>query len=135
MWIHRALLSFIRTANGSVTVEALPWIGILGVTIALAADAAGAFQSMSYILRSVQDANRLVSIGAIRDPIEASDHVGRLVTSVFPDAQAVTVIDTVDGVVSTSVSIPWTSLHLVGILTNMSTDNVVITTAHALEWN
>jgi hypothetical protein len=135
MRFRASSIRFAKADDGTATVEVLPWIAMIAVTIALANDAANAFQSMSYMLRSVQDANRLVSIGLMRDEQEAADHVNSLITTVFPAANATTVIDTSAGLVSTTISIPWSSLHFVGRLASVGSDDIVIRTAHALEWS
>ena len=126
---------FLRDEAGGSTVEAVPWIGVIGVILALSVDASSTYQSQALVLRSIQDTNRLVSIGAMRDPELAARFAEFQISDVYPQADATTVIDESVGVVSTTVSIPWSSLHLAGWLASFNAETVTFSAAHLLEWN
>lgn len=135
MTFRAVFRDFLRQDDGGSTVEAVPWIGVIGIILALSVDASSTYQSQAHVLRSIQDANRLVSIGAIRDAEVAAQFAEFQIMQVYPDADATTVIDSDIGVVATTVSIPWASFHLAGWLASFNSDTVTFSAAHLLEWS
>lgn len=131
----RAISRFCRSERGDFSIEMLPWVLVTGLVLTLITDAAYTLNSCSSVLRTIQDGNRLVSIGMIRDPAEAENYVEQLIGAIYPDAQATTVIDTTAGRVQTQVSIPWASLRVIGLLARSDQPAITMSATHGLEWS
>lgn len=83
----------------------------------------------------MQDGNRLASIGMFHDPAEVETYVEQRITAIYAEAQATTSIDTITGLVETQIVIPWTSLRVIGLLSNSTNPAITMSATHALEWS
>ena len=81
------------------------------------------------------DGNRLASIGMLRDPAEVETYIEGRITAIYAEAQATTSIDTSTGFVETQIVIPWTSLRVIGLLSNSTNPAITMSATHALEWS
>ncbi|MBF9058614.1 hypothetical protein HKCCSP123_05405 [Rhodobacterales bacterium HKCCSP123] len=132
---REAVASFLESETGSFTVEGLPWIVTICVIMTLIYDTAMGYQSYNRVLRSVQDTNRLVSIGAIRDPLSAEELAMAYILETYPGATVTTTIDQAEDYVWTRATIPWSALHLTGWLRLAPGEGMIISAAHRLEWS
>lgn len=132
---HGPVTRFLRCERGDFSIEMLPWLAVIAVVITLITDAAYTFHSCASILRSMQDGNRLASIGMFHDPAEVETYVEQRITAIYAEAQATTSIDTSTGLVETQIVIPWTSLRVIGLLSNSTNPAITMSATHALEWS
>ncbi|MBF9031596.1 hypothetical protein HKCCE3408_14435 [Rhodobacterales bacterium HKCCE3408] len=128
----KRIARFRRDSSGSVTIEALFWVAIMGVLMTLISEATNAFHHYPAIQRSLQDTNRMMSIGLIRDPDVAEAYLHTLLDDRYDNLDVETVVD--GDVVTTTITIPWTSLRLNGIIADAPGRPVVFRARHLLEW-
>ncbi|MBF9030473.1 hypothetical protein HKCCE3408_08705 [Rhodobacterales bacterium HKCCE3408] len=131
--IHRALLSrFARNRSGSVTVEALFWFSMISGIIVLIVGTSSALYTYSNVMRSLQDGNRLLSVGYFEDPDQVATYLHDELVVMFPGVSAQALLD--GDILVTQVSIPWTDMHLFGFMRGWSTTSVEFNAAHRVEW-
>ncbi|MDG4647857.1 hypothetical protein P6F26_05330 [Roseibacterium sp. SDUM158017] len=126
------MTAFARSESGTATVEVLFWFVLMTVLTGLIVDATNTFQSYSTVTQSIQDGNRQMSIGRFKTPTETEAYIEAQLQSLYPEADAIVAIN--GNTVNTIVRIPWTALHLMGMLGNSSSSAVVFTGSHRLEW-
>lgn len=117
--------------DGAVTIEALFWVVAIVFVFGLVVDASALFYTQSNVLRTVQDANRNMSIGRFRTPEEAKAYVETVLDPVSPNAAATVTV--VDNVVTTRVTVPAGDLQLIGILAPLSGIPITVQGRHYIE--
>ena len=117
--------------DGAVTVEALFWVVCIVFIFGLIVDASSLFYTQSNVLRTVQDANRNMSIGRFRTPEEAKADVETALDPVSPNAVATVTV--VANVVTTRVTVPAGDLQLIGILAPLSGVPITVQGRHYIE--
>lgn len=117
--------------DGAVTVEALFWVVCIVFIFGLIVDASSLFYTQSNVLRTVQDANRNMSIGRFRTPEEAKAYVETALDPVSPNAVATVTV--VANVVTTRVTVPAGDLQLIGILAPLSGVPITVQGRHYIE--
>lgn len=102
--VKRLIANFRRSEDGAFTIEAVLWMPIFVALLVLIADASMLFGRKADVLRVIQDANRAMSIGRLREVADAEEYVTDRIGSFAPNAEiAITILD---GVVRTVVTIP-----------------------------
>lgn len=96
-WIKRQL----RKEDGGATVEVIIWMPFFVILFSLVAETALIFGGKARIERVVQDVNRAVSVGRIRDLTEAEDRVKTAIADLAPRAVVTTTVT--DGIIRTQV--------------------------------
>lgn len=117
--------------DGAVTVEALFWVVCIVFIFGLIVDASSLFYTQSNVLRTVQDANRNMSIGRFRTPEEAKAYVETALDPVSPNAVATVTVAA--NVVTTRVTVPAGDLQLIGILAPLSGVPITVQGRHYIE--
>lgn len=116
------LRSFLREDGGSFTIEALFWLPIFVVVLSIVADTAMIYAKQSQVLRVVQDANRQFAVGKLADGTATANYILGVVTPMSPHATATSQL--VNGVITTTVTMPASDLIATGIITMMKTMDV-----------
>ncbi len=103
-----------RSDSGAATVEAVLWLPMFVMIVALLADVSMMFHGQSRLLRVAQDANRNLSINRLTSEAQAQDFVISHLSNVSPNTQATTSISPT-GLITTTVSVPLNDLDLFGV--------------------
>lgn len=117
--------------DGAVTIEALFWVVAIVFVFGLVVDASSLFYTQSNVLRTVQDANRNMSIGRFRTEAEAKAYVETALEPVSPNAVAAVTV--AGNVVTTRVTVPAGDLQLIGILAPLSGVPITVQGRHYIE--
>lgn len=117
--------------DGSSTIEAVLWLPVFIGAFCLMADAAFIFNGQTIAMRTVQDANRNMSIGRFQTTDEVAQQVENDLASLSPRAHAESSI--VAGSVVTRVTIPSSDLVATGWLNTLMDINLVIRSEHLIE--
>lgn len=120
-----------RNEDGAVTLEALFWVVAIVTIFGLVVDASSLFYTQSNVLRTVQDANRNMSIGRFRTAEEAKNYVETTLAPVSPNASATVTV--AGNVVTTRVTVPAGDLQLIGILAPLSGIPITVQGRHYIE--
>lgn len=116
-------IGFLRDERGSVTVESVLWLPIFLAFLGLAVDGSVLFSNRALILRTIQDANRLHSIGRFGEgaaAVAAAEQYVRNNIEVCPAGvcpAGVSVNTSVDatGVITTRVLVPADLIDAIGL--------------------
>ncbi|THD84650.1 hypothetical protein E7811_02625 [Aliigemmobacter aestuarii] len=96
-WIKRQFCK----EDGGATVEVIIWMPFFVILFSLVAETALIFGGKARIERVVQDVNRAVSVGRIRDLNEAEERVKTAIADLAPRAVVTTTVT--DGIIRTQV--------------------------------
>lgn len=134
-WKARAPLSvfaaFHRKEEGAATVEFVLWLPVIAFLFGLVADTAMIFGGQAQVLRVVQDANRAMSIGLVRDVDDTQNLILAGIVRIAPNASVATTVN--GGVIRSTVSIPVTDLTATGLVDTFSDFNVTVFAQHLAE--
>lgn len=122
---------FVKSEDGSFTIEAVLWMPVFVVLLCIIADASMIFGRKAEVLRIIQDANRSMSIGKFRDVQTAMDYISVRIDGISPNALVETTVTA--GVVRTVVKMPASDLTSdvpIGILDSLT---VQVAAEHLLE--
>lgn len=106
--------NFRRDDRGSFTVEALIWLPIFVVVLCMTADTAMIYAKQSQVMRVVQDANRAYAVGKFADATATQNYILGRVRPMSPGATAVSSL--VNGIITTTVTMPARELMATGML-------------------
>src|SRR5690606_30660330 len=120
---------FVRSESGAATVEAVLWLPMFVMIVALLADVSMMFHGQSRLLRVAQDANRNLSVDRLTTEAEAQDFVIAQLAKVSPNTQATTAISNT-GLITTTVSVPLNDLDLFGIAKIFSGARMTVSAQH-----
>lgn len=129
--LRRPFIAFRRTESGGLTVEFVLWLPMMVALLALVADVSMIFYQQSYAVRVVQDANRALSLGRIKDVDELQTMVASTLSYMSPNIDVKSAV--VDGVISTSAAMPASDLDAVGWFTALSKVQVTVQSQHLME--
>lgn len=130
-WGQR-LRRFVAREEGSSTIEAVLWLPVFIGAFCLMADAAFIFNGQTIAMRTVQDANRNMSIGRLQTTGEVEAEVENNLVTLSPHVDAQSSI--VAGAVVTKVTIPSSDLVATGWLNRLMDINLVIRSEHLIEY-
>ena len=122
--VRRSLLSFGRLQDGAATIEAVLWTPVFLILFGMVTDTSTVFGRQAEILRIIQDSNRSLAVGAFQSVQQAEDYVIKKV-AVFSDNTTVAVA-IVDGIISTSVSVPAADLTSTGLFDAINTLTITV---------
>ena len=122
--VRRSLLSFGRLQDGTATLEAVLWTPVFLILFGMVTDTSTVFGRQAEILRIIQDSNRSLAVGAFQSVQQAEDYVTEKV-SVFSENTSVDVA-IVDGIISTSVSVPAADLTSTGLFDAINTLTITV---------
>ena len=122
--IRRYLLTFGRSQDGSATVEAVLWTPVFLLLFGMVADTSIVFGRQAEILRIIQDSNRSLAVGAFQSVEQAENYIIEKV-EIFSGNTTVDVA-IVDGIISTSVSVPAADLTSTGLFDAINTLTITV---------
>ena len=122
--IRRYLLTFGRTQDGAATVEAVLWTPVFLLLFGMVADTSIVFGRQAEILRIIQDSNRSLAVGAFQSVEQAENYIIEKV-EIFSGNTTVDVA-IVDGIISTSVSVPAADLTSTGLFDAINTLTITV---------
>ena len=122
--IRRYLLTFGRSQDGAATVEAVLWTPVFLLLFGMVADTSIVFGRQAEILRIIQDSNRSLAVGAFQSVEQAENYIIEKV-EVFSGNTTVDVA-IVDGIISTSVSVPAADLTSTGLFDAINTLTITV---------
>ena len=122
--VRRSLSSFGRLQDGASTIEAVLWTPIFLILFGMVTDTSTVFGRQAEILRIIQDSNRSLAVGAFQTVQQAEDYVTAKVGA-FSDNTSVDVA-IVDGIISTSVSVPAADLTSTGLFDAINTLTITV---------
>ena len=131
--IYRLFSTFRQQENGSATAEFVIWLPVVALVFALVADTAMIFGGQAQVLRVVQDANRAMSIGRVREVEDAQNMILAGIRSIAPRATVSTTYDPDTGLISSLVLIPVTDLTATGLVDSFADFNVAVYAQHLAE--
>ncbi len=118
------LARFANDERGSVTVEAVLWLPVFFAFLGLAVDGSVLFSNRALILRTIQDANRLHSIGRFGDNVAAANAAAEQYVrnnmqvcpaGVCPGGVSVDTNVDATGVITTRVLVPAAQIDAIGL--------------------
>lgn len=122
---------FVRDEDGAVTIEGLLWMPMFFYILALSVDVTMIFHAYSRIIRVVEDVNREISIGRITTIEEGK---ARIAASLSGYDGLKSQIGVIDNVVVTNVSVPVTSLVVLGAIKPILGNSVEVKTQQYVEF-
>ncbi|MDA5094983.1 pilus assembly protein [Aliiroseovarius sp. KMU-50] len=128
----RKSFSFWKREDGGVTIEAVLWVPMFVIILAMIADVSLVFFRQSTILRTVQDANRAYSIGRITSEEATAKYVTDSLATLSSTATATTTQSL--GIVQTTASVPVSDLTAVGVFNFLSGYNIGVSARHYIEY-
>jgi len=137
--MHSREPRYCRVEDGSVSVEALFWLVLVVIVMAVFVDGTEIFSAQGKMLRIVQDANRAYSTQLLDDmdgdgDIDTDDvaaYIKNRLSGISPTA-TVTIVDTGTRVAS-RVSAPASDFLVFGILPALSGTTLEVRAVHMLE--
>lgn len=131
--VKSGLQKFWGDEGATATVEFVLMVPVMVALFGLVIDTALVFGGRSQILRVVQDMNRAVSIGLIRDTTVAEQMIIDSIASFAPAAIAQTTVTPGTGIISTVVTLPISDLTATGLVTAFKDFTVIVTAQHLAE--
>lgn len=122
---------FVRSESGAATVEAVLWLPMFVMIVALLADVTMMFYGQSRILRVAQDANRNFSVGRLTTTDETASFAVTRLASVSPNVMATTSLTA--GLITTTVSVPLKDLEMFGLAKIFSGARMTVQAEHLME--
>lgn len=126
------LRRYARDEDGSHTIEAVIWLPIFVIILALIINISVIYNRQAQIIRIVQDANRSYSVGRLTSTNEVRNAVLLAISGVAPNAVA-TSTET-SGVITTRVDIPTTDLMPVDMFKILRSKTVTVTAQQYAEF-
>jgi Flp pilus assembly protein TadG len=112
---------FVSKTDGAATIEFVLWLPLILFLFGLIADTAMIYSGRAQVLRVVQDANRAMSVGRIRETDDVQTFITSRIEEIAPNAVVETLLT--DGVISSTVDIPasdFMSTNLVGMFSSLN---------------
>ncbi|MCX7568006.1 pilus assembly protein [Sulfitobacter sp. F26169L] len=106
--------NFLTREEGAATVEAVIWVPIFFVLLAIMINLSMVFFSKSQIIRVVQDGNRALSLGRLDDAAAVEAYIGQNLAYLGPNMVIQTTVS--GGQVDTVFSVPATDLMPLDII-------------------
>ena len=120
-----------KADDGGATVEVIIWMPFFIVLFSLVAETALIFGGQARILRVVQDVNRAVSVGRIRDLQEAEDRILAAISDLAPRAEVATTV--ADGVIRTEVLVFVSDFSTLSLIDAFDDVQMTIVSQHFAE--
>ena len=96
------------------------------------ADVSMIFNGQARLLRIVQDANRALSVGRLHSTTETEDQIKTALAPLTTDPYVSTTIQ--NGVITTTASVPASSLDIIGWFAPLLTARVTVKSEHYVEY-
>lgn len=121
-----------RSESGASTVEFVMWLPVVLLVLALIADTALILGGQARVLRVVQDANRAMSIGRIRQTADVEQLIHAQISGLAPTSTVETTVSS-NGLITSIVSIPVGDLASTGLVSAFSGLVVTVQAQHLAE--
>lgn len=118
------LRGFLRREEGTSSVEAVIWMPVFILLIAVVADASAIFGRQAEALRVVQDANRSLSLGRFLTIDQTEAYVSAQIADLSPNATVETVVNA--GIITTTVVLPVSDIGITGLVSAFDELSVTI---------
>jgi hypothetical protein len=135
-WAISKVTGFLRRQDGTATVEAVLWMPVFVVLIALIADGSLLFNRQAEMLRLVQDANRAYSTRQLETTDDVVTWLSEEINVDSEDVQIVSFVDTStvpSGVIVTTVSVPASDLNAIGLIAAFRNFRMTVMAQHYIE--
>lgn len=130
----KTIATFRKREDGSSTLESVLWMPIFIVFLVLAADASFVFFGQNRAYRIVQDANRSMSVGRLKDEVEVADRVKAELAGIAPNAEVTTFLDTLEGTITSVARIPASDLTATQLFTAFADLELTVGARHFVEY-
>ena len=114
--LERKSRRFLTDEEGSFSIEAVIWMPIFAILIAIIMNVSLVFFSESQMMRVVQDANRAFSLGRFEDELETQEYI--LAQLEYMNANFTVETTLFGGVITTEVSAPATDLMPLNLMSS-----------------
>ncbi len=131
---RKTIATFRKREDGSSTLESVLWMPIFIVFLVLAADASFVFFGQNRAYRIVQDANRSMSVGRLKDEVEVADRVKAELAGIAPNAEVTTFLDTLEGTITSVARIPASDLTATQLFTAFADLELTVGARHFVEY-
>lgn len=131
---ERFLSTFRRREDGSATVESVLWMPVFIAFLILAADASFVFFGQNRAYRIVQDTNRSLSVGRLKDENEVVDRIRSELAGIAPNAEVSAIIDDVEGTITSVARIPASDLTATQFFTAFTDVKLTVGARHFVEY-
>jgi Flp pilus assembly protein TadG len=129
------LRRFLHEDSGSFSVEAVIWMPIFAIILAVVMNISMVFFGKSQILRVVQDANRAYSLGRLDTAADVQNYVLANLAYMNASMTVETTIDTLNSLVTTDVITPATDLMPLNFMTaKFKTVDIEVWAQHIIEF-
>lgn len=118
--------------DGAATIEAVLWVPAFVMLLCLVTDASLVFFSQNQAYRTVQDANRNLSVGRLATETDVEIFVESRLENFAPSAQAKASMDT--GMISTFVTFPASDVVATGVFTAVFNPVLTVGAQHFIEY-
>ncbi|WP_343079672.1 TadE/TadG family type IV pilus assembly protein [Ostreiculturibacter nitratireducens] len=125
------LRRFRKDENGSATVEAILWLPLFFLILALAVDASMLFYAHNRVTKVMQDVNRSLSVNRIQSTTAAQSRILALLAD-YPNATAATVVDT-NGIINSRVTVPAGDVLVLDFVPLLRSVSINVQAQHYLE--
>ena len=117
--------------EGTASVEAVLWLPLFFLTLGIITDVTMIFHGYTQALRVMQDANRSLSVGRLETTAAAETFIEAALAPLSAAASATST--TVDGIVTTVVTLPAADLQILGVLSQFNTLTLTLRAQHMVE--
>ena len=108
----RKLGDWLLREEGSASAEAVIWMPVFAIIIAIVGDTSLVFLRQAEAIRVVQNANRQLAIGLLVDEVATDKYIHNGLVNISPNAIVVTQI--INGIITTKVQMPASDLTATG---------------------
>jgi Flp pilus assembly protein TadG len=122
---------FVSNTEGAATIEFILWLPLIMFLFGLVADTSMIYSHKAQVLRVVQDANRAMSVGRIREIQDAEDFISTSIENIAPNAVVETQV--IGGVISSTVDIPASDFMSTNLVDMFMSLNVRVYAQHLSE--
>ena len=112
------LTDFLRKEDGSFTIEAVIWMPVFALLLALLADTSLIFGDEASVMKVVQDTNRSLSVGHFQTMADAETYLQNQIAPISPNATVTMSIT--NGIITTIVAMPTSDLTATGLVSAFS---------------
>lgn len=124
--------SFVRRDDGSATIEAVIWFPVYIGIFCLMADVALIFNGQTMALRTLQDANRRISVGRMETTGEVETYIKTQLAGLSPNAVAASEINA--GAITSTLTIPASDLAATAWFASLVDIDLVVSSEHIIEY-
>ncbi|MDU8913150.1 TadE/TadG family type IV pilus assembly protein [Aestuariicoccus sp. MJ-SS9] len=130
--LFRRVKTFLKDQDGSHTVEAVIWLPIFFVVIALLVNISIIFNRQAEVIRIVQDANRSYSTGYLKSTNEVQNAISAAIGGLT--SNAIVTSQEAGGIITTRVDIPTGDLMPFGIFAALNSKTVTLSSQQYAEF-